>query len=603
MFPILIDIFAFTCNANRELISVLCRLGISVSYSMILAQLHVLAADSNTQLRLLGAFDPEIGPQFFLLFDNVNKMKRAWRASLGHQDEVKNGTASTAIRLEGLKDDIDWAHIRGVGMGFVLRIWLKYIVFLVCHKAAVEELFTSKRKKHRLKLRKSDIYSTRLTGIEESTTVGAAAVLWNLVIGQMRIIPTMLYRWMIMICGDQLSIDRIRKIKEYTQKYGDPFQRHEWVLPSFQLWHLKWNWQKNIFKLHLHPELGKNIFGLHPDCEKLERKFNPENRIIIPDITFWRTGVKYGPEVKLTDAVSMYLSPEGKLLDCSFERLQELAKKAYLRYMCTSAAENALGHSDRDPEIYGEAWNANPDVEMDSEDETQEMPPLVSIGSSPKPPPSKKRKTRAKASAQPGRNFSGGDQVMVTFCHFMRVTFWYLEVCAAIAEGDIGRVFEIIKACCPFGPHIYLTKHSQVLRFSFWGAGSTNYGNELLELACNFLYKWSDDLWMTVLENYLVNSTGRIGHWFELDLLQEHFNFGIKNLFNSKSHDFDGKHLSEAVGLNITGISSMRERFPALFGLKKNGQKHRKVSAVDDINTLGAHFHKEHILQWESGRN
>lgn len=141
------------------------------------------------------------------------------------------------------------------------------------------------------------------------------------------------------------------------------------------------------------------------------------------------------------------------------------------------------------------------------------------------------------------------------------------------------------------------------MRFSFWGAGSTNYGNELLELACNFLYEWSDDLRLTVLENYLVNSTGKRGHWFELDLLQEHFNFWIKALFNSKSHDFDSKHLSEAVGLNISGISSLRERFPGLFGLKKNGGKHREVRVSDDINRLGAHFREEHILVWEAGRS
>ncbi|KAJ6626145.1 hypothetical protein B0H10DRAFT_2211336 [Mycena sp. CBHHK59/15] len=61
--------------------------------------------------------------------------------------------------------------------------------------------------------------------------------------------------------------------------------------------------------------------------------------------------------------------------------------------------------------------------------------------------------------------------------------------------------------------------------------------------------------------------------------------------------------LSEAVGLNITGISSLHERFPGLFGLKKNGQKHRDVKVNDDINRLGTHFRKEHILVWESGHN
>ncbi|KAK6966697.1 hypothetical protein R3P38DRAFT_3466289, partial [Favolaschia claudopus] len=179
------------------------------------------------------------------------------------------------------------------------------------------------------------------------------------------------------------------------------------------------------------------------------------------------------------------------------------------------------------------------------------------------------------------------DQVLISLCHFMRVTFWYMELCSATAEGDIGRVFEVIK----------------VLRFSFWGAHSTNYGNELLELACNFLYEFSDDLKLAVWNNYLANPSGLLGHWLELDLLQEHFNFWIKRLFNSKSHDFDGRHLSEAVGLNIAGISKLRETFPGLFGLKRNGQRHTNTSTIHDINKLGGHFRNNHILEYEAGRD
>ncbi|KAJ6557658.1 hypothetical protein B0H19DRAFT_867149, partial [Mycena capillaripes] len=119
----------------------------------------------------------------------------------------------------------------------------------------------------------------------------------------------------------------------------------------------------------------------------------------------------------------------------------------------------------------------------------------------------KKRKgTRArKAKAAESANSFGNDQSLATTINFIRMTFWYLKMCAAIAEGDIGRVFE-------------------VLRFSFWGAGSTNYGNEMLELACNFLYDFPPALQLAVLNNYLANTTGLLGHWLELDLLQEHFN-------------------------------------------------------------------------------
>ena len=40
-----------------------------------------------------------------------------------------------------------------------------------------------------------------------------------------------------------------------------------------------------------------------------------------------------------------------------------------------------------------------------------------------------------------------GDQQMVNIVNFMRMTFWYREFCNAIAEGDTGRVHEILKVC------------------------------------------------------------------------------------------------------------------------------------------------------------
>ncbi|KAK6992066.1 hypothetical protein R3P38DRAFT_3227090 [Favolaschia claudopus] len=453
-------------------------------------------------------------------------MQRAWQHTLGHKDELKSGTAATVIELEDvppgallsepfaqniaekarskltvkqLYDDIDWPHVRGIGAASILRIWLKYVPSLSPHRAAVEELFTVKHNKHRLRLRKSKIHTLRATNINESTTVGAASVLRNL-LAQLFITPVSLVNWMFMLCGDQLTIDRIRKIIRYTAKCDTPHEQHKWALPIIQLWHMKWAWQKAIFRLHWHSDLAKGTFGLHHDIVLIER-------------------------------------------------------------------ENS---------IYGEPWSG----EVVPEETESATPAPVRLAK-------KKKRSRTTAAAQPARNFSNGDQALVTLCNFMRVTLWYMELCASIAKGDIGRSFEVIK----------------LLRFSFWGAGSTNYGNELLELACNSLYEFSEDLKTAVLNNYLANPSGRIGHWLELDLLQEHFNFWIKRLFNAKSHDLEGQHLAEAVNLNIAGISKLRETFPGLFGLKRNGQRHTDASTIHDINQLGNHFRKNHVLEYEGGRN
>ncbi|KAJ7245530.1 hypothetical protein C8J57DRAFT_1679531 [Mycena rebaudengoi] len=465
-----------------------------------------------------------------------------------------------------MHDDINWEHIRGIGAATVLRIWLKYVPSLAHHRAGVEALFTTKHAKHRLRLRKSKIHTARPTNIDESTTVGAASVLRNLVIGQLFMLPVSLFKWMIMICGDQLSIDRIRKIIRYTAKGDTPYKQHKWALPIIQLWHLKWAWQKAIFKLHWYSELEKGTFGLHHDCVVMERdKFNHEKCDFYPahhilEDRFESVVLDALRNTKLLDSLQTYFSPDGPLSDCTFDELHALASTVYDRYMCSAAADDALGHTDRDLEIYGESWSGFAGYD-EPEMVTTQIPA----------PGLKARKKKP----------------LVTLCHFMRVTLWYMELCAAIAEGDIGRVFEVLK----------------LLRFSFWGAGSTNYGNELLELACNFLLEYSDDLKTAVLNNYLVNPSGLAGHWLPLDLLQEHFNFWIKRLFNSKSHDFDSTHLADRVGLNISGISDLREKFPGLFGLKRNGQRHTDATTIHDINRLGSHFRKNHILEYDAGRD
>lgn len=63
----------------------------------------------------------------------------------------------------------------------------------------------------------------------------------------------------------------------------------------------------------------------------------------------------------------------------------------------------------------------------------------------PKPRAPKKKKRSRKGATAETQNKSGGDQVLANSVAFLRCTFWYLELCASISEGDIGRVFEILK--------------------------------------------------------------------------------------------------------------------------------------------------------------
>ncbi len=59
----------------------------------------------------------------------------------------------------------------------------------------------------------------------------------------------------------------------------------------------------------------------------------------------------------------------------------------------------------------------------------------------------KKSKRRAEPEQFAAMGGYKGDQSMINTTSFMRTVFWYMEFCAGVAEGDIGRVIEILKVC------------------------------------------------------------------------------------------------------------------------------------------------------------
>ncbi|KAK7695975.1 hypothetical protein QCA50_000615 [Cerrena zonata] len=621
MLATFVGVFLFTCNAHRDVFRFGSRVGLSISYSTTLERLQTLAKSADLSLQTWGQKLASGVPYFLALFDNVNKYQRVWRQTLGHRNQLHSGTAATLVKLvdippgamdqepllkklksgargsltvDELDRDIDWPHLLSVGKATLLRVWVKFIPSLSKHRSVVEKYFSEEVKKHRLPLRTSEIQTLRCSNIDEATTTGVMRVIQDIFCKQLRIRPEWLYKCLIFVCGDQLSVDRLRKVKRYMAKCFTPFERHDWMIPRIELWHMKWTWQKCIFKMHWWSNLGKDIYGLHHDCVLLGReKFNHEKCEFYPAhhiledrfdalaleglrlLCEEETGTKKSGN--LLDVLEAYFSPKGELAGCSIEQLDGFAEKVYNRYLRLSAYDDAQDFCHRDEEIYGPPnleglADSTPKATVADEQGLSKKAQRQRGG---KPQISSKRIDACK-----------GDQQMMNLVNFMRMTFWYREFCASIAEGDPGRTHEIIK----------------VLRFSFWGAGATNYGNELLELACNFLKEYSSDLKTAHLNNWLVNPSGLPGKWHELDLLQEHFNFWLKRLFQKKTMDFDSNFLKECIGLNLSGFGQLRGTFTQIFELTKISGKHTPANTQNDINRLGRHYREADILSFCPGR-
>ncbi|KAI0688638.1 hypothetical protein C8T65DRAFT_589348 [Cerioporus squamosus] len=606
-FPTFMSVNLFVAGVPSVAFRILSRSGMTLGYNTTIKRLRSLAMDASHEIRRIGACAEHAPLEGALLWDNVNKNKRVEQTTLAHQNIMQSGTAATFVRpvnvppgalrlqpwldnirkkerlqltVKRLREDIDWSHIRGVGIGTILRTWLRYIPQLSRHRAAVERIFTETHAKHKLPLRKSDIYSLRCSGIDESTTVGTWELLQDLIKDQLSIPLEWLNNSIVLACGDQLTVHRVRKVKLFRKKPGEtPAERAEPFLPLIQPFHMKLAEQRALFHLGYKPECqGKLVFGMHHDAVLLGRE-NVKKEDFYPRHAFLsdrfdalvlealrlvceeKTSVQQPADMAFLESIHKYFGSGGQLASCSFEELSDMAGIVYERYMTNRAYDDASKssswQSDADPRRYGPKTEHQPRGATAGDDMPPEDPEWT------------------------------GDAVLRNDIAFMRLMFWYLEFCVAVAEGDPGRVCEIIK----------------LLRFSFWGAGCTNYGNELLELACCFMYEFLKELKEAILNNYFVNPSGRPGHWHELDLLQEHFNYWLKRLFNTKSLDFDSPFLRDVIGLNLRGFCDLRGFMLKFFGLKSPGKSHTDADNTADIDRLGDHYRTNGVLRFHVGRN
>jgi len=116
-----------------------------------------------------------------------------------------------------------------------------------------------------------------------------------------------------------------------------------------------------------------------------------------------------------------------------------------------------------------------------------------------------------------------------------------------------------------------------------------------------FIHVFTKEQQEAILNNWLVNISGKAGRWHELDLLQEHLNFWIKVFFNSRNSAFDSPFLQN-VALNITGFSHLRTILERVIGISASTGYHHKPSKVKDIIALAARHEQDDIFTFHPGR-
>ncbi|KAG9080419.1 hypothetical protein FRC06_006609 [Ceratobasidium sp. 370] len=392
-------------NATWDLF-VLSRLGVALAHATVHHILETLADSGYQRLQKMGrdatesAKDPARTPQeyFLLLFDNVNKYHKARKQTVSKDNQLKSGTASTAVGLEDvpsnafhpepyfanlrkqerrnltldkLYNDIDSAHLRNAGIGMIMCLMIAHIPDLKRLSGDVETWFGQTCTRLKLCLRKSDIQPMGTSGIDESTASGGANVLQDLA-AQMKLKADDLKCFLVMVCGDWLSVDRLRKAIQYKAKDSNIYEQRRWALPIVQLWHMKWAFLKVIYKTHWSDQTGPDVsVGLRHGLEALGRSFNHSKCDFYPGheglqvvfdtlvLTSVLAVVKEhlgiasatGQDDQHTHMLSnlcSYFSPDGAHADFNLPNLLELAGLVYDRFMTTGAYLDSTSMKDLD---------------------------------------------------------------------------------------------------------------------------------------------------------------------------------------------------------------------------------------------------------------
>lgn len=275
------------------------------------------------------------------------------------------------------------------------------------------------------------------------------------------------------------------------------------------------------------------------------------------------------------DAIRRAITPED---------LFEHAKALVKRYLSAEARDVAVKGGPRAEEWFQSCatWKGKSDVPR---------PPEESTGD-------KKQKKKKQDAGEETGPFAG-DLSLANRVQRMGDCMIHYTFQAAVAEGDIGRVMDVLNVCYDLTTPVHHTHRAlQIWVFTFAGSGKTKYTNELLELACNFEFEYTPQLKAVILDNWLVNITGWPGHWFPGDLLPEKQINQLKKMAQRSDQTFGSFFFRRIVALNVRHLIDGTARLRTALGLSPRTQAHRRKQQDAAMNQLQRRFeeHKTHLF-------
>ncbi|KAF8867617.1 hypothetical protein BD779DRAFT_1402297, partial [Infundibulicybe gibba] len=137
---------------------------------------------------------------------------------------------------------------------------------------------------------------------------------------------------------------------------------------------------------------------------------------------------------------------------------------------------------------------------------------------------------------------------------------------------------------------------------SFRGSGRTKYAYEMLHILHNLTHVWPEPIRNIVLNNWLLNPTGHPNSFVEMDLLQEHLNFWIKEFYISHGSNASWEWLDSLVGPIVNALRHLANGLHESLGADQ-GTRHSPPDLKNDIHTLVKSLDEHNVYRVQKGRH
>lgn len=128
------------------------------------------------------------------------------------------------------------------------------------------------------------------------------------------------------------------------------------------------------------------------------------------------------------------------------------------------------------------------------------------------------------------------------------------EAAYAAAEGDVGRVYEVVKVSflyLTFSAKMVLMASLKVMLFTFAGSSHSKYVTYPLEFITTLEMESTPMLRDAIFRSLHVNISGQAGSFVAVDFLQDYLNRFLQAIVERKGMDYGERYMRTVIARNL----------------------------------------------------